>query len=196
LIDGIGCTWEATVDGVENGQPVEFGFVARSPAFGRGLFLRGTDDDAEAIRDMEAIMAPCPLVPGGAWHAGFAALYLSLAVPAGPFDLICGHSLGCPLAQFLALSHGAKALHLFAPPKPGNEALAAAVRAAAPVRESYAMRLDWVPRLPFYVPLLAPFVPVDDPTELDPASVTPAVGLDPLAEHELVSYTRVLQALP
>ena len=141
-------------------------------------------------------MAVCPLVQGGGWHLGFGEIYLSLTVPAGPYDFIAGHSLGCPLAQFLALSHGAKALCLFAPPKLGNEALAAAVRAAVPYRESYAMRYDWIPRLPFYVPIIAPFVPVDDPTELDPASVSPAIGPDPESQHALASYSRVLSALP
>jgi hypothetical protein len=148
------------------------------------------------LRDMEAEMAVCPLVQGGGWHLGFGEIYLSLGTPGGGYDFIAGHSLGCPLAQFLALSHGAKALYLFAPPKPGNEALAAAVRAAVPYRESYAMRYDWIPRLPFYVPIIAPFVPVDDPTELDPASVSPAIGPDPESQHALASYSRVLSALP
>ena len=93
-IAGLGLAFEGEVNGLENGQPVEFGFVAQHPTFGRGMFLRGTDDDAEAIRDMEAIMVPCPLVPGGAWHAGFAALYLSLAVPAGPFEFVVGETVG------------------------------------------------------------------------------------------------------
>ena len=187
---------ETAVDGIEGGQPVGFGYVARHPTFGRGLFLRGTSDDAEGIRDMEAVMEDCPLAPGVRWHAGFGALYQTLTLPAGPFDFICGHSLGCPLGEYAALARGASAWRWFAPPKAWNEAGAAAARAAVADRKAYALRYDWIPRLPFYVPLIAPFVPTDDPIELDPFSVTPAIGLDPLSEHELVDYQQAVLAIP
>jgi len=201
-INELGCACEANVMGVEDDHPVSFGLVVTHPQFGRILAFRGTDDTVEALDDLDAVLEPCPLSDGGgaSWHRGFARVFTSLTMPTGPFDIIAGHSLGCPLAAFAALSHGAGRLILFASPKPGNTVLAADVleNLGAGV-ESYANRDDAVPRLPITVDWpwkFEDFQPIIPPTELDGGSVVPPIPSDWLAAHRLDNYIRLLSALP
>ena len=201
-VSALGCKLESIIDGVENSNPVVFGLVVTHPQFGRILAFRGTDDGLEALDDMDAALEPCPpldSITGAQWHRGFGRVFTSLTMPAGPFDLIAGHSLGCPLAAYACLSHGGGALVLIASPKPGNSALASAVAACAGQIASFANVNDPVPRLPITVDWpwkFEDFQPIIHPTELVPGSVSPAVPSDWLSSHSLASYQRLLSALP
>lgn len=211
-LSDLGHQWEATIFGVDpnlfTSERVPFGFVSTGPG-GTFVTFRGTDDASEWVMDAEFLLEVCPLVPGGHWEHGFGQTFSSLTVGGNPLsaalpglkpDVITGHSLGCPLAGYAALlSHSLPRLVLIASPKPGDAALAAAVRAACASIVSYANPCDLVPKLPFALDWpfrLEDVVSVAPLTELDRASVVPSIPGDLYSSHIMASYLRLLEALP
>ena len=225
---GFGLELECVIQGVDPTRgPTPMGFIASGSA-GTFCALRGTDNAIEGFEDAEFRQSPCPLVdetapaiytgkPGPQWEDGFGQVFNSLTSGDHPlpdllatFDtsqvIFTGHSLGAPLALFAALSHGAKAVHLFESPRPGNAALAAAVAACNwfPASTSWVIDEDWVPDWPKGLwPLVPPYDPCIPHRVLASASVTPAIGAGLLlpiqrekAMHALTSVATLLAALP
>jgi hypothetical protein len=189
---------------------IPYGFISTGPE-GMIATFRGTQmpdgSFVEWIDDFEAVLDPCPFAPGAMWHRGFGKVYSSLAVAGTPVavaltgipGLIChGHSLGAPLATYAALEAKAGQLGLFASPKPGNAAFAAAVQAAILPIWSYANPNDAVPKVPITVDFpwkFEDFQPVMGPYRLNANLVTPAIPGDWGASHNLGNYLALLEAL-
>ena len=220
-LDALGLTIEAVIDGVDPTRgPTLFGFIASAPDGSTYCAIRGTTNAIEGFEDAEFAQSACPLVPGANWEDGFGQVFNSLTVAGqslpdflgesplvDPANMIfTGHSLGAPLALFAALSHGAKAVHLFESPRPGNAALAAAVQASSwfPASTAWAVDEDWVPDWPKGLwPLVPDYKPGIPPRILSSRSVTPALGAGLLlpiereeAMHALANVIRLLSALP
>ena len=212
----LGLTMEAEIYGVDPTRgPVPFGFRASAPDDSTYCALRGTDSPIEAFEDAEFFQSPCPLVTGANWEDGFGQVFNSLTVNGTPLTayledeeldpatwnntVFTGHSLGAPLALFAALCAGAKAVHLFESPRPGNAALAAAVAASSwfPASTSWAVEDDWVPDFPKGLfPLVSDYAQAIPLRYLPRNLVSPPIAADPLSCHRLASVTALLQSLP
>ena len=213
VLAGYGLKLDAVIEGVDPmSGPTPFGFIASAADRTTYCAFRGTDSAVEGFEDAEFFQSACPLAPGANWEDGFGRVFNSLAVDGLPLprylavDLVnpaslifCGHSLGAPLALFAALSHGAKAVHLFESPRPGNAALAAAVQASSwfPASTSWAVEDDWVPDFPKGLfPLVSDYAQAIPLCYLPRNLVTPPIAADPLSCHRLASVTALLTALP
>jgi pimeloyl-ACP methyl ester carboxylesterase len=206
-------------DGMGVGR-VAFGFISTGPE-GVICTIRGTQTpDGSAIEwldDLDAFLEDCPLVIGAKWHRGFGRVYSTLRVGVGggreaflqaflavqKAVIVCGHSLGGPLASFAALDGKASSLILFASPKPGDSYLRQAVFRSIEAQggeiASYANPNDAVPKVPITVDF--PFKVIDfqhivEPTELSPSLVTPPIPSDWASSHSLQNYLSLLEALP
>ena len=211
---GLGLTIEAVIDGVDPTRgPTLFGFIASAPDGSTYCAIRGTTNAIEGFEDAEFAQSACPLVPGANWEDGFGQVFNSLTVAGqslpdflgesplvDPANMIfTGHSLGAPLALFAALSHGAKAVHLFESPRPGNAALAAAVQASSwfPASTSWSCEDDWVTDWPKRLwPMVGPYAQAIPLRYLPRNLVTPPIPDLPLDCHALANVIRLLTALP
>lgn len=187
--------------------------VCLKPAATEGTVLvviRGTRTLIEWMSDAEAVLVDCPFAAGTKVHRGFAAIYATFALKSAfpllaylethPCVVVMGHSLGGPLATYLAAQVRANELVCYASPKPGDPAFGAWVKAQVAERTLYANPKDIVPHLALTITnLLAPFVNedfehIDFLTPLDPASVTPPVSTDWVDAHNILNYRRLIAA--
>lgn len=155
-----------------------YGFLAES-AVRPGTFavaIRGTADIVEWAIDAKFVQRSHPA--GGSVESGFYGLFQSMRYrpPGGPDEdvgpgiakavgkgalTVIGHSLGAPLATFVALdlarNYGpTPRARLFASPRPGDQAFADAFAVHVPDAVGYAYERDEVPEVPFgfgYLPL-------------------------------------------
>ena len=216
VLAGYGLTLDAVIEGVDPmSGPTPFGFIASAADRTTYCAFRGTDSAVEGFEDAEFFQSACPLAPGANWEDGFGRVFNSLTVNGQPLTayledeeldpatwnntVFTGHSLGAPLALFAALCAGAKAVHLFESPRPGNAALAAAVAASSwfPASTSWAVEDDWVPDWPKGLwPLVSDYAQAIPLRYLPRNLVSPPIAADPLSCHRLASVTALLQALP
>lgn len=195
------------------GSMVCYGYLAESVAT-PGTFIvaiRGTEGILEWIEDGE--FAPVPHRVAGQVEAGFYGIYQSLeyrsadnkiwqvaaagiATAVGPGSVtVLGHSLGAPLASYLAFDLANPLLLgqrvdacLFASPRPGDTAFGAAFTARLASYRVYNYELDVVPRVPRgpdYTDL--PLV-----TWIGIHSAKAHIKFDLACHHHLVSYCSML----
>lgn len=188
-------------------QRVYYGFVAADSVGGTVVVIRGTERPIEWAKDAEGAKRPHPVA--GEVHMGFWDIYQSMRLlpPAGSDEqplaagieavvasgaplLVCGHSLGSPLATYAAFDLATLrmfkvAARLFASPRPGDAAFSAAASAALPDHASYAYEPDIVPKVPFgfgYSPL----------ANLIELPRNPAIRDNPGSNHHAVNYAWLL----
>jgi hypothetical protein len=195
---------------------VPFGYITLGEE-GPILTIRGTQMPdgslVEWLDDLDAFLEPCPFAPGAMWHRGFGAVFKSLYIvqqggavkPLLPYlslfpDLLVhGHSLGGPLATFVAAYAHTQPPVLFASPKAGDLPLRSYVQAATGgIAPSYANPNDAVPKVPITVDKpwniedfeqVAPFI------VLSPDLVTPPIPSSWGDSHNLSNYRLLLEAV-
>lgn len=212
----MGCTTEDEILATDqNGVQTRYGVVLRhhDPAVGLLVVIRGTRTLVEWLSDAEAILEGWAFALGTSAHHGFSAIYRTFTLKSGlplvaklastPGRVtVMGHSLGGPLATYLAALARVSELVCYASPKPGDPALGAWVKAQVPNITLYANPKDIVPHLPLTITHLPPpfvnedFEHVDFLNPLDPARVTPPISTDWEDSHNILSYRRLIAALP
>ena len=190
-----------------------YGYVARE---GNELVvaIRGTNGIAEWIEDAE--FAPLAWPRDGACRVeqGFWGIYdtfelvdmnlgslgkIPAALPGlmggAASVMVTGHSLGAPLATYLAFDLAGQAalagkvrLLCFASPHPGDQAFANRTGAAIPDHTVYNYVLDVVPR----VPALLGYVSLPKVTYIQPSSAKAKVTFSLGCDHHIVCYCAML----
>jgi triacylglycerol lipase len=203
---------------VQFGESVFYGFLARDnadpPRYAAAI--RGTNGFAEWVIDADFLASPTPSAAGATVEKGFWSIYNSMTlvgldgarigvkaadgiaqvVGATALVTICGHSLGSAIATYLSFDvvklMGARASAcLFASPRTGDQAWAAAFDASV---SNY--------RLMNYVLDAVPYVPPDRPPiaystlalaeKLQPASAQAEVRFDLRCNHNLICYCAMI----
>ena len=164
---------------VQLGQTVFYGFLARNQQDPNryAAAVRGTNGFAEWVIDADFVPRPTPAAPGTKVEMGFFSIYDSMTlvgltglqigakaadgiatvVGAAGTVTVCGHSLGSAIATYLSfdvaklLGDRASAC-LFASPRTGDHAWAAAYAAAVSTYRLINYLLDVVPYVPFDAP--------------------------------------------
>ena len=174
--------------------------------------IRGTKGAPEWESDFDALLIACPFAPGAKVHAGFNGIFVTFRLKSGltvsqavekyTHRIVMGHSLGGPLATYVAALAAADELVCYASPKPGDPGLGAWIRSRVPVRTFYANPKDIVPHAPLTITNLPPpfvnfdYEPVDYATPLNPDSVVPPVPHTWADSHAILNYRRLIAALP
>jgi lipase (class 3) len=174
------------------------------------VFIRGTKSAIEWVSDGVAVLEACRFAPGCKTEKGFTDIYETFRLKSGRTIIsvisgfaravVFGHSLGGPLATYLAAQMQVAELVCYASPKPGDAAFARFVRANVPTITLYDDVPDVVPKLPFTL---------DDPldefdfvhvlpvlTAMDPKRFTPPVSIPPgiAGAHAITTYKALLLA--
>lgn len=205
------------------GDAVFFGLVARHRERGDyAVLIRGTEQRIEWLEDAEALFEPHPL--GGLVEQGFWSIYRSmtfsplapqpqlLTAAAGIIQMIedsgatitvIGHSLGAPLAAYLALDLAAalgttrtgtvNAL-MYACPKPGDGTFGHTFDTTVG-HENYAV-FNWirdvVPRLPLGLPFGLGFQSLPNVTHIKPSTGKARIADGLYCNHSALSYAALL----
>lgn len=158
--------------------------------------LRGTESLTEWVEDADA--APIfHKASGGHVHQGFYAIFSTLqldthdpvAMLAEGHVTLTGHSLGAPLALYLAVNlaeHSQVTGKFFASPRPGDGTFCAWAAAKLKAYESYRYAPDLVPDLP--AGLGYALLPETTVIPYDPAIPT-----DPVSNHHAETYAWLLE---
>lgn len=196
---------------LDTGQPVCYGYVAQNKHNPSQYVtvIRGTEGLLEWAEDGQFLAVPHP--SGGKVEAGFYGIYTGfkfwalghgpVAAPLGTAALVgdqgvmtvVGHSLGGPLATYLAYDLakllGARVqLCALASPRPGNADFARALAAAVPAHVVYNYVLDVVPRVPFGFG----YCDLPNVVWLTPSTVAARIAFDLDCHHHAVCYAALL----
>lgn len=182
-----------------DGVTRSYGIIAHDDANRVYVGIRGTDSLAEWFADFRAILVACPFAPGSMVERGFLGIYSSFRLAAGgnlkelftgfAERFVAGHSLGGPLATFLAAEIKADVLVGFASPRPGNGEFGAFVRVNTGLILLYANMNDFVPKVPLTILPLFAFEHVAGLIDLNPGA---AVIGTPSAQHSLSTYLHMI----
>ena len=202
---------------VQLGQTVFYGYLARSQKDQSvyALAIRGTNGFAEWAIDAEFAPVPTPSAPGAKVEQGFWGIYDSMTlvgltgiqigtkaadgiaqvVGAGAVT-ICGHSLGSALATYLSFDVakllGARAnACLFASPRTGDQAWAAAYAATVAAYRLTNYVLDVVPYVPFDAPPIQ-YSTLGGATILRPSTAQADIRFDLSCNHNLICYCAMI----
>ena len=203
---------------VQLGLTVFYGFLARSQTDPNryAVAVRGTNGFAEWVIDADFVPRPTPAAPGAKVEMGFYSIYDSMTlvgmtgiqigtkaadgiatvVGAGTVT-VCGHSLGSAIATYLSfdvaklLGNRATAC-LFASPRTGDHAWAAAYGATVADYRLINYVLDVVPYVPFDAPPAIPYSTLPGAQILLPSTAQAEVKFDIRCNHNLVCYCAML----
>jgi triacylglycerol lipase len=211
LPPGVPCT-------VQLGQIVFYGFLARNHADPTryAAAIRGTSGFAEWVIDADFLPLALPSPAGATVEKGFWSIYASMTlvgldgaqIGAGAADAIasvvgeatvtvCGHSLGSALATYLSFDvaklMGARASAcLFASPRTGDHAWAAAYGAQVSDYRLTNYLLDVVPYVPFDAPPAFQYSTLPGARILLPSTAQADVKFDIRCNHNLICYCAML----
>lgn len=198
---------------LEPGEPACYGFLAQFCADPSryALAIRGTNGIIEWVEDAQFLPMPHPVA--GKVETGFFTLYESLcltmpgapgkaiplatgvaaAVGAGGRLSVVGHSLGAPLATYVAFDLGVPlgdrlTCALFASPRPGNAAFGAAFVARVKDCALWNYMLDVVP----HVPIGPDYEGLPGAQWITPTTALARVGFSLDCHHHLVCYAAML----
>ena len=208
---GVPCT-------VQLGQTVFYGFLARNHADPTryAAAIRGTSGFAEWVIDADFLPLPLPSPPGATVEKGFWSIYDSMTLvgltglPIGAKAAdgiasvvgeatvaVCGHSLGAALATYLSFD-AAKLLGdrasacLFASPRTGDHAWAAAYGADVSTYRLINYVLDVVPYVPFDDPPAIQYSTLPGAQILQPSTAQAEIKFDIRCNHNLICYCAMI----
>ena len=160
-----------------DGHTSIYGLIATDQAGNGYVGIRGTQTPAEWFADFEAIMTACPFCQGAHVEHGFLDIYRTFVLGSGrplmPFLAqltnlaVAGHSLGGPLATYLAAEARALTLVGFASPKPGDRDFADFVQRQIREIILLANLPDVVPHVPLSLPKIPFLSSLPIPLEFD-----------------------------
>jgi hypothetical protein len=194
------------------GNAVCYGFLAQSTTdpTSFAVAIRGTAGTLEWLDDAEFLPVQHPIA--GTVEAGFWGIYQSMEfqplggtlrpAPAGIAAavgqgsiVVIGHSLGAPLATYLAFDLSAAGLLgdrvqaiLFASPRPGDSQFGAAFATSVKRYQLFNYDLDIVPR----VPLGNSYTDLPGAVWIDPDTAQCKVGFSLFCHHHLLCYLAML----
>jgi triacylglycerol lipase len=203
---------------VKLGQTVFYGFLARNQADPAryAAAVRGTSGFAEWVIDADFLPFPLPSPPGATVEKGFWSIYESMtlvgltglqigakaadgiaSVVGASTVTVCGHSLGSALATYLSFDvarlMGSRAnACLFASPRTGDLAWAAAYAAAVSTYRLINYVLDVVPYVPFDAPPAFQYSTLPGAQILLPSTAQAEVQFDIRCDHNLICYCAML----
>lgn len=195
-----GLTFVDSILGTDpDGVTLSYGIIARDEANTVYVGIRGTETLAEWWADFHAFLVPCHFAPGCKVESGFSGIYSSFRLASGGSlktllagftqRFVAGHSLGGPLATYLAAEIEADILVGFASPRPGDDAFGAYVRVHTGLILLYENVKDFVPGVPYTkLPLFA-FSQVSGLLPLYPGA---AVLHTEAAQHALATYLHLI----
>jgi hypothetical protein len=170
--------------------------------------IRGTRSAIEWVSDAMAFLRAAHWATG-LIEDGFGTIFDSFRLGSGRTlpqacgaygsSVVFGHSLGGPLATYVAAITGASELVCYASPKPGDAEFAAFVRSRVTTITAYDDLPDVVPTLPrtFGDPLgRFNFQPVTAVTVLNPTTTVPPVQIPPglAGAHAITTYRALIAA--
>jgi triacylglycerol lipase len=208
---GVPCT-------VQLGQTVFYGFLAQNHADPTryAAAIRGTSGFAEWVIDADFLPLPLPSPPGATVENGFWSIYDSMTLVApngapigakaadgiatvvgGGSVTVCGHSLGSSLATYLSFDvaklMGSRASAcLFASPRSGDAAWAAAYGAAVSTYRLINYVLDVVPYVPFDAPPAIQYSTLPGAQILQPSTAQADIRFDILCNHNVICYCAMI----
>ncbi len=204
---------------VQPGETVFYGFLARNHADPTryAAAIRGTSGFAEWVIDADFVPRDAPSSPGAKVEQGFWSIYDSMTlvgltgiqvgtkavdgiatvVGAEGTVTISGHSLGSAIATYLSFDVakllGAKASAcLFASPRTGDHAWAAAYGAAVAGYRLINYILDVVPYVPFDAPPAMPYSTLPGAEILQPSTAQAEVRFDIRCNHNGICYCAMI----
>ncbi len=202
---------------VQLGQTVFYGFLAQNHVDPTryAAAIRGTSGFAEWVIDADFLPLPLPSSPGATVEKGFWSIYESMTlvdltgvqigtkaaegiarVVGDATVTVCGHSLGSALATYLSfdvakLMGNRASACLFASPRTGDQAWAAAYGAAVSTNRLINYVLDVVPYVPFDAPDIQ-YSTLPGAQILQPSTAQAEVQFDIRCNHNVICYCAML----
>ena len=203
---------------IQLGQRVFYGFLARNHTDPTryAAAIRGTSGFAEWAIDADFLPQPRPSPPGATVEKGFWSIYDSMTlvgldgaqigvkaadgianVVGDATVTVCGHSLGSALATYLSFDvarlMGARAnACLFASPRTGDRAWAAAYAAQVSGYRLTNYLLDVVPYVPFDAPPAFQYSTLPGAHVVRPSTAQADVRFDIRCNHNLICYCAMI----
>ncbi len=204
---------------VQLGPTVFYGFLARSQKDPNryAVAVRGTNGFAEWVIDADFVPRPTPAAPGAKVEQGFFSIYDSMTlvgltgiqigtkaadgiatvVGAAGTATVCGHSLGAAIASYLSfdvakLIGNQTSACLFASPRTGDLAWAAAYAAQVSTYRLTNYLLDVVPYVPFNAPPALQYSTLPGALILPPSTAQADVKFDIRCNHNLICYCAMI----